>query len=239
MRICKNCNRKFKSVYKKNKLYSRGKNKGFSLRGIFCSKQCLNNGHFGKNNPTWNSVEKKCKHCRKKFFIAKSYIELGKGKYCSLKCYNKIRINRKIINCLHCGKEFIVSNYKININEGKYCSRGCASSDLTGELAPNYIDGRTPINKIIRKSRKYGSWRKEVLNRDNNECQICGVVGGRLNVNHIKKFSDYPLIRFDINNGITLCKKCHDGLVTHHEPEWESYFKFNLETRSLLCQLDV
>lgn len=34
-------------------------------------------------------------------------------------------------------------------------------------------------------------------------------------------------------NGITICKKCDLTLVMNHEPEWESYFYFNLNTRRI------
>lgn len=60
-----------------------------------------------------------------------------------------------------------------------------------------------------RRSPEYSKWRKEVFIRDEYTCQNCKMVGGELNAHHIKPFSDFPELRYDVNNGITLCKKCH------------------------------
>jgi 5-methylcytosine-specific restriction endonuclease McrA len=91
--------------------------------------------------------------------------------------------------------------------------------------------GITPINQLIRTSRKYKAWRQSVFERDNYTCKLCGKRGVELNANHIKRFVDYPDLRMDINNGITLCKPCHLYKVTRHEEEYELNFIIDVKKR--------
>ena len=51
-------------------------------------------------------------------------------------------------------------------------------------------------------------WRKKVFERDNYTCTQCGK-GGKLQAHHIKRWADYPELRFDVSNGQTLCVGCH------------------------------
>ena len=69
--------------------------------------------------------------------------------------------------------------------------------------------GLTAQNLTIRGSFEYRLWRQRVYERDDYTCQFCHVRGGKLNADHIKPFSDYPELRFDLENGRTLCEDCH------------------------------
>ena len=53
-------------------------------------------------------------------------------------------------------------------------------------------------------------WRLDVLHRDKYTCQQCGDSrGGNLIAHHIVRWVDDESLRFDIENGITLCVSCH------------------------------
>lgn len=82
------------------------------------------------------------------------------------------------------------------------------SIGVTGEKNGNYKGGITPENNKIRRSAESRLWKEECLTRDNYTCQKYGT-NNKLGVHHILNFAEYPELRFDVNNGITLSKKAH------------------------------
>lgn len=61
---------------------------------------------------------------------------------------------------------------------------------------------------------EYAEWRQAVYQRDGFCCQECGSKGP-LNAHHIKSWARYPELRFNIDNGITLCVDCHKTRHPH------------------------
>jgi hypothetical protein len=55
--------------------------------------------------------------------------------------------------------------------------------------------------------KEYREWKARVNVRDNYICQECGKKG--CEAHHIKSWYEFPELRFDVNNGITLCLDCH------------------------------
>jgi len=64
-------------------------------------------------------------------------------------------------------------------------------------------------------SQEYKSWRKAVFERDDYTCQICGIRGGTLHADHLKRWKEHPESRYDVENGRTLCVPCHRKTPTY------------------------
>lgn len=74
------------------------------------------------------------------------------------------------------------------------------------------------------KDPSYIKWRKEVYKRDNFTCQWPGCSQKRkLNAHHIRKWADFPGLRFLVDNGITLCFM-HHKMIKNMEEIYESVF---------------
>jgi len=85
---------------------------------------------------------------------------------------------------------------------------------ITGSRHWNWQGGKTIESIRLRHNAEYKEWRKSVFKRDNYTCQECGERGGYLNADHIKPWCLFPELRFDIDNGKTLCVYCHKKTPT-------------------------
>lgn len=63
-----------------------------------------------------------------------------------------------------------------------------------------------PLDRNRTKSKE---WRKAVYERDNYTCVVCGHHGGSLNAHHLEAYDKNESMRFDVDNGVTLCPSCH------------------------------
>lgn len=95
-------------------------------------------------------------------------------------------------------------------------SRGKKLPQLTGKNHWHWKGGITPENHKLRTSLEYRLWRKAVFERDKYQCIWGGKEhGNKLVADHIKPWSDYPELRFAIDNGRTLCVECHKKTETY------------------------
>jgi anti-repressor protein len=65
------------------------------------------------------------------------------------------------------------------------------------------------LNPKSRNTAAYRKWKKEVFEKDLYTCQRCGYSGKDVEPHHIIPWSKSVKKRFDVDNGETLCKKCH------------------------------
>ena len=56
---------------------------------------------------------------------------------------------------------------------------------------------------------EYRNWRNSIFQRDNYKCKINNQCKGQLQAHHILNWTDYSELRYEINNGITLCQVHH------------------------------
>jgi len=92
----------------------------------------------------------------------------------------------------------------------------------TGEKSANWKGGLTPKILIIRHSNEIKEWRTSVFERDDYTCQRCRERGKELNAHHIKSFAEHIELRFEVDNGITYCKPCHE-IVSKEQMKGNKY----------------
>lgn len=103
-----------------------------------------------------------------------------------------------------CGKEASITLG--NFLSGKDCFDCGVKKTAKARRDPNITDEQRLENRSVPETR---IWRTAVYERDDYTCQRCEHRGGELNAHHICNYADYAELRFEVGNGIVLCKKCH------------------------------
>lgn len=100
---------------------------------------------------------------------------------------------------------------------------------MSGENHSNWIRDRSKLQKYgdlnkDRRSSAYREWRLNIYKRDGYQCKINNKdCSGRLEVHHILGYTEHKELRYDINNGITLCH-FHHPRVRDEEKRLSPYF---------------
>ena len=100
-----------------------------------------------------------------------------------------------------------------HLKSGRTRSCGCIREELVGEKNPNYNPNKTDEERLKKRyilgKHTIDEFRNKVYQRDEYTCRVCGQVGGTLNAHHLDGWNWATDKRFDVSNGITLCKECH------------------------------
>ncbi|MBO0558944.1 hypothetical protein EXQ37_03675 [Clostridium botulinum] len=192
--------------------------------------------YSGKNSPKYNRIIINCSYCGAEIYINKYKSENQKYVYCSLEC--KINHQKEIFkgslnpfygktHSEQTKKRISIKNYgKISPNKGKPMSEDQKlklslawtnerkaewKKRIFGENNPAYNPNLTYNDRIDRRLLfGYSEWRNNVYKRDNYTCQCCGdKKGGNLKAHHLDSYNWCIDRRMDVDNGITLCDKCH------------------------------
>ncbi len=164
-----------------------------------------------KKAKTLKRVLIECKECNVDFEVIITAKE--KRKYCSQNCANKAIGRgkyRTILKCKNCKKDFNNGHLK-----AKFCSLGCRNKWRVGERNNLWKGGTSSWYNKMQASKEWSEWRTKVFERDDYTCQHCGYRRGMgfrtrfLHPHHVKSATQYKLLVFDIDNGLTLCHSCH------------------------------
>lgn len=183
-----------------------------------------------KRRSDYTGIQKVCSFCKC------VYVDVPNRKvfFCSEKCW---RDSKKVkCTCKNCGINYVTTRTR----GVTFCSKKCDGLFRVGKKRPakvgeaiskGKLKGKQPANtRVIRKTAKYYRFRDAIFSRDEKTCQICEKQG--TDVHHIIEMSKDKTKHFDIENGVTLCKECHDIKVSKKERKWEMYFNNVLSLRN-------
>lgn len=175
----------------------------------FCSKLCISRnfsppkGKKGKFEP--------CINCSKIVYSA-PHKSKYKHRFCSKECYlTWAKKNAFNFPCLVCSKAIYTQPAQLKFRARSTCSHACRVK-LARIRAEKRRKGYTKhqLDRLARYSIEADNWRREVFKRDDYTCQMCLVRGKYLEADHIKPWAYFPDLRFELSNGRTLCRPCHN-----------------------------
>ena len=144
-----------------------------------------------------------------------------------------VYISNKIKNdllCLICDHKW-GSTFNNFYSNKKNCPECWRLSNI-GENNPSWNHELTKEDRENSYQRNHISgnkeWTKAVYDRDGHTCQSCNIRGGTLNAHHIDSWKDHKDDRFNIDNGVTLCKTCHTACHAYHKKRYYPSATYNL-----------
>lgn len=104
----------------------------------------------------------------------------------------------------------------------------------------NWQGGISRAYKTGYYSVQYKEWREKVFSRDGYKCIFvnCKTTDKYVQAHHIRKFSNYPELRFDVDNGITLCRNCHKR-VTSREDIYARFFEDEIRAKDSIILVPI
>jgi len=176
-----------------------------------------------------------CHKCKKTRYVSRSMDSLVRHGHCSGQCIscgskgNKRRLGslateetKKKMSLAHLGIKKSSEHCK-NISRAQ---RGAKKPHTGGE---NHYLWNVDRTKVMEKHRVRGTiewrdWREFIFTRDNFQCIDCGENGTNLEPHHIIPLASNMGGVFDKNNGITLCRPCHQKTIRKESELARTYF---------------
>lgn len=191
-------------------------------------------GWFKKGQLPYNAgkstlITKLCRGCGNEMLIFPS--EIKKFSWCSKICRKEHSslLNFKDKPCPDCGALI----QRISKKCRRCANIGIPRPYIRGANNLHWKGGITPLVTQIRRSSQYKLWARQIKERDNFICQLCGVYGVGLHTDHILAFAKILEIEniktfqdalnskllWNFDNGRTLCIPCHKMTPNYGKPK--------------------
>lgn len=158
---------------------------------------------------------------RDKTWVSHQYLDLGKS---SVKIASEIGASNRVVYHWLITHGIVmrqrnqlkgVKKSPEHIRKMAISRRGkCAGADHY-----NWKGGYVDPTARERRSYKAKQWRDAVKKRDEHKCVECGSTKS-LHAHHIKGWQKHPELRYDIDNGLTLCVRHHQKAHGFPFPKW-------------------
>lgn len=178
----------------------------------FCSRQCRGASIKGiSTGPRPKSgTDIPCGVCGKLFYVFPyRQAASNQGRFCSQACSYEGRVLKGTFKKGH--PDLVPKEARGHSEETKRkISKAQRINPRRGSDSPNWKGGTYKTERQAAMGRwEYQEWRWSVFKRDNFTCQSCHERGGALQADHIKPWSRFPGLRYNVSNGRTLCVGCH------------------------------
>ena len=210
---------------------------------------------LGRYIDTQTKTEFRC-YCGNKFISVPSYIFRGRVKSCgchepriknnlfnkdfdkltAIKLLPKDGLYRKYLCKCKCGTILSVNAKDLVSRNTRSC--GCLQLEYaksrTGKNNPSYNPNLTDKERTDRRTLlEYKVWSKQILIRDNYICNICGQ-NGNVVAHHLNSYHWCIDSRFELYNGICLCKDCHADFHYIYGCKWNTKEEFEEYKRNYI-----
>lgn len=183
--------------------------------------------------PTKTGKYVDCPVCKKVSYRFPSQIKKGYKAYCSKKCWysvlpDRLRTDKTykegVLKGLKNGKDARIKAIKsaaVRTKMSKSHKEAWASGRYKKRLGADnklWKGGVAALQNKARQTPEYKIWRKAIYEYDQYKCVVCDT-NNDLHAHHVLSFADYPDLRYDTDNGVTLCRLCHSDYHGRNLPD--------------------
>ena len=167
-----------------------------------------------------------CRTCKSPIYLEPKQVILGRKKYCSKPCLYK---GDSYINLFKKGHiDLVPKESRGHCEETKRKISEAQRQKNIYKIKDVVKLKEREWKKKVRTSFLWKEWRKSVFERDNYCCMECGKNKCYLEPHHIIPIRSDSDKLFDITNGITLCRPCHQKTIRKEGQYADKYLALTL-----------